>query len=117
MVDRREGNNINMNNIVVYLLVVIALGLGTWSFSSTSEHQAQLKALESLPSAIEKLDGTLDKTNSIVLRMDERVKSLENETERDERQDASIKRQWELYSDIKDRLIKLEAKVELWDNE
>jgi hypothetical protein len=108
---------INMNNIVVYLLVVISLALGSWSFNTTSSHSQELSGLKTLPVAIEKLNTTLEKTNALTLRMDERVKSLEKETYRDDKQDSSIKKQWELYGEVKDRLIKLEAKVELWGNE
>jgi hypothetical protein len=118
MAERRENNSsINMNNIVVYLLVVISLALGSWGLATQTDQGKQLSSLETLPATMEKLDGTLTKMNDLTVRMDERVKKLEGETYRDDKQDSSIKRQWELYGIVKDRLVKLESTVEHLDNE
>ena len=115
MAERRS--NISMNNIFVYLLLTICLALGGWGLSKSSVHGEKLSALDTLPASIEKLNTTLNGINSLTLRMDERVKTLEKETFRDDKQDSSIKRQWELYGDVKDRLIKIEAQMEMWNDE
>lgn len=112
MTSKKQETGFSMNNIFVYLLVTVSLMLGAWTLTKTSEHGEQLSSLKTLPAAIEKLDKTLDGMNTLTLRMDEKVKKLEEETFRDDRQDESIKKQWELYSNIKDRVIKLELALE-----